>query len=341
MTIESPVQTVSTPRTGSPEPPTSTDRLTHFPVSLFSAVMGLGGVALAWRRATRVWDVPSWPFETFLALAILAFILVAGLYALKWVRHTDAARAELRHPVRMAFAPTITISILILATALSDLAPTVATVLWWIGAVTHFVAMVAVISAWFERADITAGTITPAWFIPVVGNVVTPLAAPEIGSIDLAWFSFGVGVVFWLALLPLLLQRLLTHEHPLPDKLLPTMAIFTAPPAVAMVSWQSLTGAQADPVSRILFAAAMIFLVLLLAQAARLRRLPFAVTYWAYTFPTAAAAVAALAMADQTTLVAHDVVAVALLALATILVLFVSALTARAAARREICVPEV
>src|SRR5688572_21090932 len=135
----------------------STDRLAHFPVSLFSAVMGLGGVALAWRRAARVWDVPSWPFQIFLAVAILAFLLVAGLYVVKWVRHTAAARAELRHPVRMAFAPTITISILILATALADLAPGLATVLWWIGAVGHLAVMVAVISTWFERADITAG----------------------------------------------------------------------------------------------------------------------------------------------------------------------------------------
>jgi len=119
------------------------------------------------------------------------------------------------------------------------------------------------------------------------------------------------------------------------------MATFVAPPLAAMVSWQSLPGAASAPVSRVLFAAAMIFLTLLLAQAARLRRLPFAVPYWAYTFPTAAVAVAALALTEHTTVMAYDVVAVALLALATTLVLFVSALTARAAARREICVPEV
>jgi hypothetical protein len=59
--------------------------------------------------------------------------------------------------------------------------------------------------------------------------VITPLAATEIGSLELAWFAFGVGMVFWLALLPLMLHRVLLYDHPLPAKLLPTLAIFVAP----------------------------------------------------------------------------------------------------------------
>ena len=334
--------TPAPPRTALPATRSTTAqaRLPHFPVTLFSSVMGLGGVALAWRRAARVWDLPEWPYLAFLALAGLAFVVVGALYAAKWVRHTDAARAELRHPVRMAFAPTVTIAILVLATALSDIAPGIASVLWWVGAVGHLVATVAVLSAWFGRADILAGHVTPAWFIPIVGNVVTPLAAPSIGSVDVAWLSFGVGVVFWLGLLPLLLQRLLTHHEPLPAKLLPTIAIFIAPPAVTMLSWQSLTGGEADPVSRVLYAATMMFVVLLLAQVGRLRALPFALPFWAYTFPFAAGAVAAIAMAGQVDGVGYDLAAGALLALATGIALVVSVLTLRAAARGRICVPE-
>ena len=134
----------------------------------------------------------------------------------------------------------------------------------------------AVLSAWFSRPDIGPTAMTPAWFIPVVGNVITPLAAAQLGSVELAWFAFGVGIVFWLGLLPLLLQRVLLHDPPLPAKLLPTIAIFIAPPAVAMLSWQALTGVADGPVVRVLYAAAMVFVVLLLAQVPRLRRLPFA-----------------------------------------------------------------
>ncbi len=287
--------------------------LAHLPVTLFASVMGLGGLSLAWRRAAKVWDLPQWPALTFLAMATLAFVVVGTLYALKWARHPAAARAELRHPVRMTFATTITISVLVLATAGQDVAPALASVLWWIGAIGHLAATIALITVWFSRRDIGHGSVTPAWFIPVVGNVITPLAAEQLGSIDLAWFAFGVGVVFWLGLLPLLLQRVLLHDPPLPPKMLPTIAIFIAPPAVMMLSWQALTGAVDGPVVRVLYSATMVFVLLLLAQVPRLRRLPFALPAWAYTFPLAAAAAAATTMAASRPQPAYDVVALLLL----------------------------
>lgn len=333
--------TSSTPPAAVPEQHDRSSRpLAHLPVTLFASVMGLGGLSLAWRRAAAAWGVPLWPSLAFLALATAAFAVVGTLYALKWARHPAAARAELRHPVRMTFAPTITISLLVLATAGQSVAPALASALWWVGAVGHLAATVAVLSAWFSRPDIGPGALTPAWLIPVVGNVITPLAAARIGSVELAWFAFGVGIVFWLALLPLLLQRVLLHDPPLPPRLLPTIAIFIAPPAVAMLSWQSLTGAADGPVVRILYAAAMFFVVLLLAQVPRLHRLPFALPAWAYTFPLAAASAAAVAMATARPQPVYVVVAVLLLGGTTVLVLAVAALTLRAAARRQICVPE-
>lgn len=343
MTTTGSTGTPGTPGTSATSTPGSVvpaRSLAHLPVTLFASVMGLGGMSLAWRRAALVWGVPGWPALTFLAVAGLAFVVLVALYLTKWARFPQAVRAELAHPVRMTFAPTVSISLLLLATAGQDVAPDLASVLWWVGGVGHLVATVVVIGAWFTRADIGPTSVTPAWFIPVVGNIITPLAARELGSVELAWFAFGVGVIFWVALLPLLLQRVLLHDPPLPRKLLPTIAIFGAPPAVALLSWQALGGTVDDPVGRVLYAAAMMFVVLLLAQVGRLRTIPFALPYWAYTFPLAAAAAAATAMASARPQVAYDVVAALLLGFATALVLAVAALTLRAAARGQICVPE-
>lgn len=315
-------------------------RLAHFPVTLFASVMGIGGLSLAWRRAHRVYDVPGWIAEGLFWIGLGVFAVVAALYAAKAVRHPEAVRAELRHPIRMTFVPTITISLLVLATAGQDLLPTLAEALWWVGAVGHLALTVVVISAWFVRSDIGLDQITPAWFIPVVGNVITPLAARELGDLDLAWFSFGVGVVFWLALLPLLLFRLLLHSQPLPPKLMPTLAIFIAPPAVAMLAWQALTAEPDGPAVRILYAAMVMFVLLVAAQVPALRRLPFALPVWAYTFPLAAAAAAAIAMAGTRPGTTYDVVAVVLLGVASAVVLGVAGLTLRAVARHQICVPE-
>lgn len=315
-------------------------RLAQVPVTLFSVVMGLAGLSLAWRRAAHVWDVPEVVGESLFVLAAAVFVLIAAAYVAKWVRHPDAVRAELRHPVKMSFVPTVTISLLLLATAGQDLVEDLATVLWWVGATGHLTLTVVVLSAWFGRPDITLGQVTPAWFIPIVGNVVTPLAAPALGSIDLAWFAFSVGLIFWLGVLPLLLHRILLHEVPLPDKLLPTLAIFIAPPAVAMLAWQALTGETLDPVSRILHSVAVMFTLLLLAQVARLRTIPFAVPYWAYSFPLAAVATASIVMAAALESTLYDVLAVFLLGLTTLVVAVVGALTLRALARGSLFVPE-
>lgn len=314
--------------------------IAHLPVSFFAAVMGVGGTALAWRRASHVWGLPEWPQLVLLALAALIFVVLAAAYLVKLARWPQAVLAELRHPVRMAFVPTITIAMLVLATAAQDVARPVAVVLWWAGALGHLAATVWALSSWTVREDIGVGHITPAWFIPVVGNVVTPLAAPSIGSVELAWFTFGVGMVFWLALLPLVLYRVILHAAPFAPKLLPTYAVFIAPPAVATLSWQSLTGELGSPAPRILYAAALAFVVLVAAQLPRLRRVPFALTWWAYTFPVAAAAATAVAVAGALPGVGYDVAAVVLLLTSTVLTLGVLARTLVAQARRQVLVPE-
>ncbi len=332
----SPGSAAATP-TSAPAP----GRLQHLPVPLFATVMGLGGLSLAGRRAAVVWDVPAWPAQALFWVALATFVVVATAYAAKWVRHPAAARAELRHPIRMTFAPAITIDLIVLATAGQDLLPTAATAAWWVGAVGHLLLTVVVMSAWFGRHDIVLDHVTPAWFIPVVGNVITPLAAREIGSVELAWLSFGVGVVFWVALLPIVLRRVLLHGQSLPLKLMPSIAIFIAPPAVAGLSWLALTEAPADdPVFRILFAATVMFTSMVLGQARMLAQVPFGVPWWATTFPLASASAIATAAAGRLPGTAYDVLAVALLALATVVVTSVAALTVRAALRRQICVPE-
>jgi len=302
--------------------------------------MGLGGLALTWRRAALVWELPAWPFHVLLAVAGAVFVLVAAGYLGKLIRHPDAVLADLTHPIRMSFVPTITISLLILATGLTEIAPGLASALWWVGAVGHLVATLYVISAWFTRHDITRDTMTPAWLIPIVGNVVTPLAAPAVGNLELAWFSFGIGVIFWLGLWPMLLNRVLVHDNPLPAKLTPTIAIFLAPPSVVALSWQSLTGSLADPVGIVLHATAVFFALLLLTQVPRLMRLPFSLPILAYTFPVATVATVTVAMAGATGSGFHTALAVIALVAATGIVLGAVGRVAWAAAQGQIFRPE-
>ncbi len=115
--------------------------------------------------------------------------------------------------------------------------------------------------------------ISPAWFIPAVGNVVAPIAGVGLGFPETSWVFFAAGLIFWIVLLVLVMNRLIFHD-PLPGRMVPTLAILIAPPAVGFLAWLQLNGGVLDGFARLLYAATLVFLGLALTQAGKLRRLP-------------------------------------------------------------------
>jgi tellurite resistance protein len=183
--------------------------------------------------------------------------------------------------------------------------------------------------------------VTPAWFIPVVGMVAVPLAGVEHASAEISWFFFSAGVVFWLALLPMVLTRLFVHDQPVPPRLVPTLAVLIAPPAVAMLAYLRLVpDGFTGSVPRVLYYVALFFGLLFVAQADRLRRLPFFLSWWAYSFPLAALSAATTVMAGAVGGTFFTAAAWVLLVAVSALVLLLAARTATEMLRRRICVPE-
>lgn len=55
-------------------------------------------------------------------------------------------------------------------------------------------------------------TLTLAWFIQVVGNVLVPVAGVPLGFVDVSWFFFSIGMFFWLILMTLVFNRMIFHQ---------------------------------------------------------------------------------------------------------------------------------
>lgn len=273
-------------------------RLAYFPISFFATVMGLAGLTLATLRLEHHLGVAPLASPLLLALAASAFVAIAGLYGVKIVRHPGAVRDEWHHPIKIAFFPTISISLILLATALQPFLPGAAIVVWSAGATLHLVATWAIVSMWITGAQYEAPHMNPAWFIPAVGNVLVPLVGAQHGLVEVSWFFLAVGIVFWLVLLTLVFNRLVFHQ-PLPAHLLPTLCILIAPPAVAFLAYVSLTG-MVDGAARLLYYPALFFFLLVVGQLPTLMRLAFALSWWAYSFPLAALTVATFVMAERT-----------------------------------------
>ncbi|MCV6597789.1 MAG: SLAC1 anion channel family protein [Mangrovicoccus sp.] len=308
--------------------------LAHFPISYFAVARGVMGLALALHAAGLTWASA--------AITLLGAALLAGLFtalALKAKRFPAALKAEWNHPVRLAFFPATNISLLLLATVMQQGAPGLATLIWWIGALAQAVLTLVVVSAWISHRAFGAGQLSPAWFIPAVGNVVAPLAGAPLGFMELSWYFFAVGMMFWLVLLTLVFNRLIFHD-PLPEKLRPTLVILIAPPAVAFSAWLGLNGGELDAVGRVLYNAGLFFTALVTLQLPALLRQPFGLPLWALSFPAAAMTSASFRFAALSGSALHLWLAYGLLLALIALIIRLSLQTIRAQRAGEICRPE-
>jgi tellurite resistance protein len=165
--------------------------LKHLMPGWFATVMGWSGLALAWHRATPALGEAATGVSLVAgAVALIAFVLLAVSLLLRWQRHAGAVREDMSHPVRHAFFAAIPISALLLITlAVAHFGPGLPGLggLWLLASVAQFGVTLWVLSRWL-RGTAAAGTaawnwsgITPALFIPIVGNVLAPLAGIPLG----------------------------------------------------------------------------------------------------------------------------------------------------------------
>ncbi len=306
----------------------------HFPLSMFGLVMGLTGLGLGW----RAWGAQvgiEWAGEPVLMVSWLAFFFLAFLFIFKTVQHPAEMIIDLRHPVRLNYLAAVSISMVLMGIVLQPHEPLPARGIFLLGAGLHLIITVLVVNFWMHHARFAITQVNPAWFIPAVGNVLIPLPAVTFGYAELGWFFFSIGMLFWAMLMTIVFYRILFHE-PLPNRVLPTLYILIAPPAVGFLAYTQLVG-ELDAAARMLYFIGLFLTLLLLTRIHGQLQMPFALSWWAYTFPLAAISLASMEMARLSGYAAYFWVGVALLLGLSALVVALLVLTVRAALQGTFC----
>lgn len=315
-----------------------TARLKHFPVSFFSMILGLAGFTIAVERAEVLWRWPVAVSPYLLGVSCALFLLLGGFYAAKVARHREDVAAELNHPVKLSFFPTFSISLILISIAVLDVNVALSKYLWATGAALHLGFTLVILTIWINHTKFEIQHINPAWFIPVVGNILVPIAGVQHYSPELSWFFFSVGLLFWLVLLTIIFYRVIFH-NPLPERLMPTFFILIAPPAVGFLSYVRLVG-YLDGFARVLYFSALFLTLLLLTQSGKFLRLKFFLSWWAYSFPAAAMTLATMEMYSLTLMPFFRSLALVMMVALTAMIALLLTKTASAVGRGEICVPE-
>lgn len=334
------IENTTPPKTAENKPQEENElpRLAHFPNAFFAMVMGLAGLTLATERLEKSLGWAHGISLLLLVATAVIFLVLLGFYGLKAKRFPEQIKWEWNHPVRMCFFPAASIGIILMGTAMGPFSETLCLILWGLGAGLHLLGTLAVLTAWISHRTFETLHLNPAWFIPVVGNIIVPIAASRFGFMELGWFFFSVGIIFWIVLLTLVFNRLVFH-NPLPERLLPTLMILIAPPAIGFVAYVSLTG-DVDAFARVLFNTGILFFLIILTQVPKLMRIPFALSWWAYSFPLAALTISTLLFAEKTQSNLHLIAGIGLFGLLILVIAGLLFRTGKAIANNQICKPE-
>ncbi len=315
-------------------------KLEYFPVQFFAVIMGISGLTIAFSKAWHFLKIKSfyYIYQLLLIIDTALFFVIFTTYIIKWIKYPQAIQKEFSHPVKSSFAATISISFLLLSIAYYDIVPTIAIAFWYIGAPLHLFFTYKVMKFWIEhKFEITQ--INPAWFIPIVGNVLVPVVGFDTQNELINLFYFSIGIFFWIVLFTIVMYRMIFH-HPMPKKLLPTLFILIAPPAVGFISYFRLTFGLIDLESLFLYFIALFIFVLLISMFKNFLKIEFFISWWAYTFPLAAFTIATILMESAYNNITLKLFSLILLTLTSVVVGYVFLKTLNAIKNKKICIEE-
>ena len=311
-------------------------RLHGFHPGWYGAVMGTAIVGIvAYQNPGQVAGLAD-AMKAFgvlmVALSALLAIVLGIPYVARWVRHPDAARADLANPVTGALHATFPAGLLVLAVGIATVGPSLLSadatfalvvILGAIGIVLAFVMSVAFAALLFTSHGVQPQAANGGWFIPPVVMIIVPVvlaalaprvAAPDLGLLlAVGYASWGMGLLLFVLVASLVYDRLVFHPLPAAP-LAPSLWIGLGPVGVGGLALLRLAQAG-TPVwgdaAHAVQAASMVgatalwgFGIWWLAAAAvllgsylRHGRLPYGLGWWGFTFPLGAFTAVTIALA--------------------------------------------
>jgi tellurite resistance protein len=133
-------------------------------------------------------------------------------------------------------------------------------------------------------------TFHPGYYLPTVaGALVGADGAGHFGLTGPGWMSFGIGMISWIVLSSIMLNRLFFRPG-LPPGLVPTLSLEMAEPAMAGSAYFTLTGGRMDLLAYALAGYTVLMVLVQVRLIPLYQKTPFTPSFWAFTFSYATVA---------------------------------------------------
>jgi C4-dicarboxylate transporter/malic acid transport protein len=297
------------------------DAFAHIGPNWFASVMGTGILATAVTLLpVRLPCQATFALAAWLLAATL-LVALAAVTAVHWIRHPGVARTHHRNPAMAPFygAPpmamlTVGAGALLVGPTLVGSGPAVAIdeVLWPLGTVSGLICTVAIPYFMVTGPDLTLEQVNGSWLMAIVPPMVSaatgagliahlPAGQDQLALALACYAMFGISLLASVIVLGLVIARLGRHGAG-EARLVPTMWIGLGPLGQSITAVGLLSAAAAPAIGAVhssdlrdlvlvygipVWGFALVWLALAAAitiHTAR-RRLPFALTWWSFTFP--------------------------------------------------------
>ncbi len=314
------------------------DRLQFFPIMMFAVVMGFSGLSLVFTRLAEFLYFPSVVAVIFTYISTALFFVILFFYGRKLLKYKEEVIKELSHPIRVNFFAALSISMLLLSLLYQKSVPDLSHGFFIFGAVVHIFFTFYTIKYWINN-NLEMHHSNPAWFIPIVGNIIVPIAGKGFVDDSILYFYFSIGIFFWIVLFAIILNRIIFHKQ-FAAKFMPTLFILIAPPAIGFISYIKLTNGSLDFFAHILYSLALFFTILVFVMYKNYINIKFFISWWAFTFPMAAVTLATILMFHLTSFMFYSVLSYFLAFVTTFIVFLVAKETIKHMFKKEICIME-
>jgi tellurite resistance protein len=246
------------------------------PPNFFGISFGLAGLAEVWTYAAPTLGVTNIFGRVLTLIATSAWVALVVIYFSKGLRRVQE---DWRNPILSPFLALVVIVPTLLAGELCavDLFP-------GCFLVTVLSSLAIGLGGWSTGQwvinDLYDECMHPGYLLPTAtGGLVSSIAASEAHLHLLAAAWFGVGMISWLLVASIVLNRLFMRPR-LSPALTPTLALEAGPPMVAGVAYHALHGSSIDTFAAALGGYAVLMAILQLRLAPIYARLSFTPGYW-------------------------------------------------------------
>jgi tellurite resistance protein len=269
-----------------------TCRLKHFNISFFAAVIWFCWLSIASHKLIDVYHINSHFSKYILYFTLILFSIITLLYIIKAFINFKDVKEDFKHPVRSSFFPWIWKILLLFAIWFLTIDKWISNIFWISWVIFQSIFTIILFRRWMLH-EIDIKSMNPLWFLPIVWNMIAPIAWFKLWYIELSWFFFSIWIIMWFVLFTIIMNRIIFH-NPIAQKLMPTLFILIAPPAIWFISFTTLNNGELMQFWKILYYFSLFMFIIIISKINILKKIKFYLSWWAYSFPMAAITIATI-----------------------------------------------